>query len=158
MMTSIPITVRGIERLRKILQELKTQKRPQITAAIAEARAYGDLKENAEYHAAKEEQSLVEKRIAELESKLAQMTIIDPCALGSIKKIVFGATVHLWDINAKTLLSYQIVGGEEADIQVGLLSIHSPLARALVSKKVGDTIIVQVPAGEKIFEIREIKN
>lgn len=157
MTITVPMTARGAEQLRQTLHELKSQRRPQITAAIAEARAHGDLKENAEYHAAKEEQGFVERLIVEFEVKLAHSTIIDPSKLTNTGKIVFGATVHLINVGAQDTVVYQIVGEDEANVKIGLLSINSPIARALIGKVVGDVVNVKTPAGEQSFEVTQIE-
>ena len=141
-MERVPMTVRGAEQLRKELAERKSVKRPQIVQAIEVARAHGDLSENAEYHAAKEDQSLNEGRIAELEDKLARAHIIDPTTIDA-EKIVFGATVTLIDLDAGSEVQYQIVGVDESDIKLGRVSITSPIARALIGKEAGDTVEVR---------------
>ena len=140
-----PITERGAQRLREELRVLKSEKRPAVIAAISEARAHGDLKENAEYHAAREQQGFIEGRIQELESKLGSAQIIDVTQLPKSDKVVFGATVTLEDVNSGEELCYQIVGEDEADIKSGLLSIGSPMARALIGKHEGDAVDVQAP-------------
>jgi len=150
------MTKHGAEALRKELKYLKTVKRPQIVAAIATARAHGDLSENAEYHAAKEEQGFNEGRIREIEDKLARAHIIDPSTIKS-DKVVFGATVELIDMDSGTEVEYQIVGVDEADIGEHKVSITSPIARALIGKEVGDVAVVQAPSGEREYEIQEIR-
>ncbi|MCR9089865.1 MAG: transcription elongation factor GreA, partial [Proteobacteria bacterium] len=147
-----PITERGAQRLREELRVLKSEKRPAVIAAISEARAHGDLKENAEYHAAREQQGFIEGRIQELESKLGSAQIIDVTQLPKSDKVVFGATVTLEDVNSGEELCYQIVGEDEADIKSGLLSIGSPMARALIGKHEGDAVDVQAPGGTRELE------
>jgi len=150
------MTRHGAEELRKTLDYLKGKKRHQIVAAIEEARAHGDLSENAEYHAAKEEQGMNEARAQDIEDRLARAHIIDPGAI-TAERIVFGATVELIDINEGTEVSYQIVGVDEADIEVGKVSITSPIARALIGKEEGDIALVQAPGGEREFEIQLVE-
>jgi transcription elongation factor GreA len=156
-MGKIPITVGGAERLRAELQELKSVQRPAIVTAIAEARAHGDLSENAEYHAAKERQGFIEGRISELESKLGNMQIIDPKRLDADGRCVFGATVDLEDTENGEKVTYQIVGDDEADIKQGRISISSPIARALIGKYAGDTAEVKAPGGLREYEILDVK-
>ena len=156
-MSKIPLTVRGAEKMRQELQELKAVKRPAIINAIAEARSHGDLSENAEYHAAKERQSFIEGRIAELESKLSNAQIIDPAELDADGRCVFGATVELEDLESGESATYQIVGDDEADIKQGMISISSPIARALIGKSVGDIAEVQAPGGQREYEILSVK-
>lgn len=155
-MERIPMTKQGAEKLRRELEHLKKVRRPRVIEAIATARAHGDLSENAEYHAAKEEQAFVEGRIRELEDKLARAHIIDPATIDS-DKVVFGATVSLIDLENGTEVNYQIVGIDEADIEQGKISITSPIARALIGKEEGDIAVVQAPGGEREFEIQEIR-
>jgi transcription elongation factor GreA len=156
-MGKIPITSAGAERLRAELHELKTVKRPAIVTAIAEARSHGDLSENAEYHAAKERQSFIEGRIAELESKLGNAQIINPATLDADGRCVFGATVELEDAATGETVTYQIVGDDEADIKQGRISISSPTARALIGKHAGDTAEVKAPGGVREYEILDVK-
>jgi transcription elongation factor GreA len=156
-MTRVPITVRGAELLREELARLKKEDRPRIIAAVAEARAHGDLKENAEYHAAREQQGFIEGRIAEIEAKLANAQVIDVLALEPSDRVVFGATVDLVDEDTGEELSYRIVGQDEADIKAGLLSINSPIARALVGKREGDVVVVDIPAGSRSLEIVKVR-
>jgi transcription elongation factor GreA len=156
-MSKVPLTVLGIERLRAELQELKTVQRPAIIRAIAEARAHGDLSENAEYAAAKERQSFIEGRIAELEGKLANAQIIDPTQIAADGRCVFGATVKLEDARSGEIVKYQIVGDDEADIKQGKISISSPIARALIGKYAGDTAEVNAPGGVREYEILDVK-
>ena len=156
-MSKVPLTVRGAELLREELSRLKYKERPRITEAIAEARAHGDLKENAEYHAAREQQSFVEGRIKELEAKLANAQVIDVRAIDAGGKVVFGATVDLADENSGEETSYRIVGEDEADIKQGLISIQSPLARALVGREAGDLVSFQAPAGLREYEVLAVR-
>ena len=152
-MSKIPLTVNGAEKLRNELHDLKSVKRPQIIAAIAEARAHGDLSENAEYAAAKERQSFIEGRIAEIESKLSNAQVIDPATLDAEGRCVFGATIELEDMTSGDSVTYQIVGDDEANIKSGKISISSPIARALIGKSAGDVADVQAPGGVRSFEI-----
>ena len=156
-MSKTPMTVRGAEKLRQELNELKTIARPRVIQAIAEAREHGDLKENAEYHAAREQQSFIEGRIQEIETKLSHAQIIDVAALNAGGKIVFGATVDVLDLVNDEEHTYQIVGEDEADIREGLISISSPIARALIGKSEGDEINFDVPGGEREFEVIEVR-
>lgn len=151
-----PLTLAGAEKLRKELEHLKKVVRPQIIESIAEARAHGDLKENAEYHAAREQQSFTEGRIKELESGISNAQIIDVAKLNVGDKIVFGARVSLADINTGDEVQYQIVGDLEADIKQGLISVLSPVARALIGKAVGDEVAVLAPSGEREYEIVDV--
>lgn len=153
----VPMTVAGAAKLRAELQELKAVARPRIIAAIAEARAHGDLKENAEYHAAREQQSFTEGRIAEIEAKLANAQIIDVTQLPSSDRVVFGCTVVLGDEDSDEEKRYQIVGEDEADIREGKISFSSPIARALIGKFVGDVVDVHTPGGLKTYEIVDVK-
>ncbi|MFB9069404.1 transcription elongation factor GreA [Pseudofulvimonas gallinarii] len=148
------MTVRGVQRLREELEELKSVKRPAVINAIAEARAHGDLKENAEYHAAREQQGFIEGRIKELEASLSHAEVIDPAKLSAGSRIVFGATIDLVDLdNDDTEITYQIVGELEADIKQGWISVTSPVARALIGKHEGDTVEIVVPGGTRSYEI-----
>ena len=156
-MSKYPITVRGAERLREELKRLKGVDRPNVIKAIAEARAHGDLSENAEYHAAREQQSFIEGRIKDIEGKLGNAQIIDVTTLAANGKVVFGSTVDLSDVDSGDEVTYQIVGEDEANIKAGLLSVNSPVARALIGKAQGDEVSVQVPGGTKIFEIVAVK-
>ncbi|NOZ54470.1 MAG: transcription elongation factor GreA [Gammaproteobacteria bacterium] len=153
----IPLTTRGAEKLRAELQELKSVARPKVIEAIAEARAHGDLKENAEYHAAREQQSFIEGRIADINGKLGNAQIIDVTTLDARGKVVFGSTVDLVDEDSGNEITYQIVGEDEASINDGLVSITSPIARALIGKEEGDVAEVQAPGGLKCYEIIKIK-
>jgi transcription elongation factor GreA len=156
-MSKIPITVKGAELLRTELHRLKTVERPAVINAISEARSHGDLSENAEYEAAKERQSFIEGRIAEVESKLANAQIIDPTELDAEGRCVFGATVELEDTKSGDSLTYQIVGDDEADIKKGKISISSPLARALIGKSAGDVAEVQAPGGVREYEVIDVR-
>jgi transcription elongation factor GreA len=156
-MNKVPLTVAGVEKLRKELHRLKTVERPRIIQAIAEARAHGDLSENAEYHAAKEQQSFTEGRIADLEAKLSNAQIIDPLTVNANGKVVFGATLDLLDEDSQQEVTYQIVGDEEANISEGKISISSPIARALIGKETGELVEVRVPDGVRQYEILGIR-
>ena len=152
-----PMTLQGAEKLRAELNELKTVKRPAIIAAIAEARAHGDLKENAEYHAAREQQGFVEGRIKDIEAKLSHAHVIDVATLDAGGKVVFGATVVLLDLNTEEEKIYRIVGVDEADIKQGMISVTSPVARALIGKMEGDEVALEAPGGTHEFEILEVR-
>jgi transcription elongation factor GreA len=156
-MNKVPLTVNGAAKMRAELQELKGVQRPAIITAIAEARSHGDLSENAEYAAAKERQSFIEGRIAELETKLSNAQIINPALLEADGRCVFGATVDLEDMENGEIVTYQIVGEDEADIKEGKISISSPIARALIGKSSGDVAEVQAPGGLREFEILDVK-
>ncbi|MBU7576097.1 MAG: transcription elongation factor GreA [Hydrogenophaga sp.] len=156
-MATIPITKRGAEKLKEELQRLKTVDRPWVINAIAEARAQGDLSENAEYDAAKDRQGFIEGRIAEIEGKLSAAQIIDPATLDAGGRVVFGATVELEDEDSGAAVTYQIVGEDEADLKLGLVNISSPIARALIGKEEGDVAEVQAPGGTKRFEIVAVR-
>jgi transcription elongation factor GreA len=152
-MATIPITKRGAEKLKDELHRLKTVERPSVIQAIAEARAQGDLSENAEYEAAKDRQGFIEGRIAEVESKLSAAQIIDPSAVDAGGRVVFGATVELEDEDSGDTVKYQIVGEDEADLKLGLINVSSPIARALIGKEEGDTAEVQAPGGVRHYDI-----
>jgi transcription elongation factor GreA len=156
-MGKIPITIAGAEKLRAELQELKAVQRPAIAKAIGEARSHGDIAENAEYHAAKERQGFIEGRISDLESKLANVQIINPALLDTDGRCVFGATVDLEDLKSGEVVTYQIVGDDEGDIKQGKVSIGSPLARALIGKYAGDVAEVRAPGGVREYEILDVK-
>ena len=156
-MSTIPLTKRGADQLRDELQRLKSVERPSIINSIAEARAQGDLSENAEYDAAKEKQGFVEGRIAEIESKLAAAQVIDPSALDADGRVVFAATVELEDLGTGAEVTYQIVGDDEADLEHGLISVSSPIARALIGKSEGDVASVQAPSGVRLYEIISVR-
>ncbi len=155
-MNKYPLTVVGADMLRAELQNLKSVERPSVIQAIAEARAQGDLSENAEYDAAKEKQGFVEGRIADLEGKLSNAQIIDPTTLDAEGRIVFGATVELEDANSGDAVTYQIVGDDEADIKSGKISVSSPIARALIGKYAGDAVDVQAPGGVRQYEVLDV--
>lgn len=156
-MNKVPMTVRGAEKLREELKRLKSADRPQVIQAIAEARAHGDLKENAEYHAAKEQQGFIEGRIKEIEGKLSHIQIIDVTTIDARGKVVFGATVALLDLQTDTETTYKIVGEDEANIGEGLISFTSPIARALIGKDEGDEVTFSAPGGDKHYEIIEVR-
>jgi transcription elongation factor GreA len=153
----VPMTVRGAELLREELRRLKSEERPRIIQAIAEARAHGDLKENAEYHAAKDQQGFVEARIKEIEAKLSNIQVIDVTTVDAKGKIVFGATVELLDEQTGKEIVYRIVGEDEADIKIGLISFTSPIARALIGKNEGDDVRFSAPGGEKRYEVIQVR-
>lgn len=156
-MNTIPVTKRGAEKLKEELHRLKTVERPAVITAIAEARAQGDLSENAEYDAAKDRQGFIEGRIAEIESKLSTAQIIDPSGLDAGGRIVFGTTVDLEEESSGEAVTYQIVGEDEADLKQGLINISSPIARALIGKEEGDVAEVQAPGGVKRYEIVAVR-
>lgn len=157
-MNRVPMTVRGEQVLREELERLKKVERPRITRAIAEAREHGDLKENAEYHAAREQQSFAEGRIKELEHKLSHAQIIDVTTIPVTGKVVFGATVTLIDVEDDRTVAYRIVGEDEADAKANLISVNSPIARALVGKAEGDEVTVNAPGGDVIYEIEAVEH
>ena len=156
-MSRAPMTAKGAQRLRAELEELKSVKRPAVINAIAEARAHGDLKENAEYHAAREQQGFIEGRIQQLEGELSHADIIDVAKLNAGDKVVFGATVELADVDTDEQKTYQIVGDLEADIKQGLIAISSPVARAMIGKHEGDAITIEAPGGTREYEIVSVK-
>ncbi len=156
-MTKVPLTARGAEQLRAELHELKAGARPRVIKAIAEARAHGDLKENAEYHAAREQQGFIEARIRDIEHKLAHAQVIDVTQLDAGGKVVFGATVELLDEESGAEVRYQIVGEDEADIKAGRVSITSPFARALIGKQEGDVVDLRTPGGNRSYEILAVE-
>ena len=156
-MSKVPITVQGAEKLKQELQQLKSVDRPRVIEAIAEARAHGDLKENAEYHAAREQQGFIEGRIKDIEGKLSNATIIDVTTLDQNGKVVFGVTVDVADEESGDEMTYQIVGEDEADIKNNMISISSPIARALIGKSEGDVAEVQTPGGIRELEILEVR-
>jgi transcription elongation factor GreA len=156
-MPKSPLTAAGAERLREQLARLKSVDRPKIIQAIAEARAHGDLSENAEYHAAREQQGFIEGRIKEIEQRLANAQVIDPAALPDTGKVVFGSTVELAPVDGGPDVRYQIVGDDEADIKSGLLSINSPIARALIGRSPGDEVEVAAPGGARGFEVLAVR-
>lgn len=155
-MSKTPLTARGAEMLQEELKRLKSEDRPRVIASIAEAREHGDLKENAEYHAAREQQGFIEGRIADIEGKLSNGQIIDVSKLPQTGKVVFGTTVELADIDSGDELSYRIVGEDEADVKAGMLAFSTPIARALLGKQEGDDVEVQVPGGKRRFEVLEV--
>lgn len=152
-----PITLKGAQRLREELDHLKSVKRPKVIAAIAEAREHGDLKENAEYHAAREEQGFIEGRIKQLEGELSHAEVIDISKLNAGTKVVFGATVVLADVETDEEKRYQIVGDLEADIKLSMIAISSPVARAMIGKNEGDSIVIDAPAGQREYEIISVE-
>lgn len=156
-MNKVPLTKEGAERLREELKHLKTVERPRIVQAIADAREHGDLKENAEYHAAREQQGFTEGRISEIEGKLSNAQIIDVTQLNANGRIVFGTTVDLLDIDSNDEVTYKIVGDDEADIKQSKISVNAPIARALIGKEEGDEVEVQTPGGVKSYEILAVK-
>lgn len=157
-MNKVPMTVAGEARLRKELEELKGEARPKVIAAIAEAREHGDLKENAEYHAAREQQGFIEGRIQEIESKLSSAQVIDVKKLPKTGKVIFGVTVELINLGNDEEMAYQIVGEDEADIKGGKISVTSPIARALIGKEEGDVVVVTTPGGEVEYEITSVEH
>ncbi|HBD13460.1 MAG TPA: transcription elongation factor GreA [Porticoccaceae bacterium] len=157
-MNKIPLTVEGAALLREELDQLKRIERPRIVQAIAEARAHGDLKENAEYHAAREQQSFTEGRINELEGKLGNAQVIDVTRIPAGDKVIFGATVTIINIESDEETTYKIVGDDEADVKEGKISYQSPIARALIGKSVGDEVVVHTPSGEIEYEIDQVEH
>jgi len=156
-MTKVPMTIRGAQLLRDELVKLKSDDRPKVIQAIAEARAHGDLKENAEYHAAKDQQGFIEGRIKQIEGKLSNTQIVDVTTVDAKGKIVFGATVDLLDVQLDKQATYKIVGEDEADINEGLISFSSPIARAMIGRNVGDEVRFSAPGGEKQYEVIEVR-
>lgn len=156
-MNKVPVTVRGHELMKEELRRLKSEERPAVIKAIAEARAHGDLKENAEYHAAKEQQGFIEARIKDLEGKLSHLQVIDVTTVNANGRVIFGCTVELFCELTEAQLVYKIVGEDEADIKTGLISFTSPIARALIGKNEGDVVNFQAPGGEKQYEIVEVR-
>jgi transcription elongation factor GreA len=156
-MSKVPLTVNGVERLRAELKKLKSEDRPRVIKAIAEARAHGDLKENAEYHAAKEQQGFIEGRIKDIDGKLSHAQIIDVTELPKSGRVVFGTTVDLVDKDSGEKTVYQIVGEDEADVRSGRLSYTSPIARALIGKEAGDVVDVRTPGGDKAYGITKVR-
>jgi len=156
-MSKVPMTVRGHELLKEELQRLKSTDRPAVIQAIAEARAHGDLKENAEYHAAKDQQGFIEARIKDIEGKLSHVQVIDVTAVDARGKVIFGSTVVVLDENSDEEITYTIVGEDEADIKNGMISYTSPIARALIGKDEGDAIEFQAPGGLKTFDILKVR-
>ena len=156
-MSKVPMTVRGLELLQEELKRLKSVDRPNVVKAIAEARAHGDLKENAEYHAAKEQQGFIEARIKDIEGKLSHKQVIDASAVDARGKVIFGSTVVILDEKTDKETTYKIVGEDEADIKLGMISYTSPIARALIGKNEGDAIEFQAPDGVKTYDILEVR-
>ena len=156
-MSKVPLTARGAEKLREELERLKRVERPRVIEAIAEARAHGDLKENAEYHAAREQQSFIEGRIKDIDGKLSNAQIIDVTTLPATGRVVFGATVQVLEVEKDEELTFQIVGDDEADLKQGMISISSPIARALIGKSEGDVALVDAPGGKRELEILDVK-
>lgn len=156
-MSKVPITVRGVEMLREELAKLKNVDRPRVIAAISEARAHGDLKENAEYHAAREQQGFIEGRIKDIEGKLSHAQVIDVKSMNANGKVVFGATVNVYEEESDTEHSFRIVGEDEADYKSGLISVNSPMARALIGKEEGDVAVVATPKGPRHLDILEVR-
>ena len=152
-----PVTIRGLEKLKSELEELKTIKRPKIVAAIAEARSHGDLKENAEYHAAKEQQAQMESRVIEINDTIARANVIDVTKIDNNGNVIFGSTVTLKDLREKKTMTYKIVGKDEADIKENLIFFRSPIGKSLIGKTVNDVTIVDTPSGKKNFEVLDIK-
>ena len=156
-MNKVPMTIRGANLLRDELKKLKSEDRPSVIQAIAEARAHGDLKENAEYHAAKDQQGFIEARIKDIEAKLSNTQVIDVTTVDAKGKVVFGSTVKLLDMQTDSEIVYTIVGEDEADIKTGLISYTSPIARAMIGKNEGDEISFSAPGGEKYYEVIEVR-
>lgn len=156
-MNKVPMTIRGADLLRDELKKLKSADRPNVIQAIAEARAHGDLKENAEYHAAKEQQGFIEGRIKDIEGKLSNIQVIDVTTIDAKGKIIFGATIDLLDVQSDQQITYKIVGEDEASINAGMISYTSPIARALIGKNEGDEVSFSAPGGEKYYEVIEVR-
>ena len=152
-----PITVKGLENLKSELEDLKNVQRPKIVAAIAEARSHGDLKENAEYHAAKEQQGLIEGRVLKINDLIARANVIDVTKIDNEGKVIFGSTISVQDLDTKKEISYRLVGQDEADISKNLIFYKSPIGRALIGKDKNDLVSVQTPSGERNFEIKDVK-
>lgn len=157
-MNRVPMTIEGANRLQEELDRLKKVDRPRVINSIAEARAHGDLKENAEYHAAREEQGFIEGRIAEIEAKLSNAQVIDITKIDNKGKVIFGVTMDLLDVDKDEEKTYQIVGDDEADIKAGKISVNSPIARALIGKMEGDEVSVDTPGGNVAYEILKVKH
>ncbi|MEX6003505.1 transcription elongation factor GreA [Providencia vermicola] len=156
-MEQIPMTVLGADKLREELDHLKSVRRPEIIAAIAEAREHGDLKENAEYHAAREQQGFCEGRIQEIESKLSHAQVIDVTKMANNGRVIFGATVTVLNVDTDEELTYRIVGDDEADIKINLISVNSPIARGLIGKELDDVVVIKTPGGDVEFEILKVE-
>ena len=152
-----PITVKGLENLKSELEDLKNVQRPKVVAAIAEARSHGDLKENAEYHAAKEQQGLIEGRVLKINDLIARANVIDVTKIDNEGKVIFGSTISVLDLDTKKKISYRLVGQDEADISQNLIFYKSPIGRALIGKDKNDLVSVQTPSGERNFEIKDVK-
>ncbi|MCB1616351.1 MAG: transcription elongation factor GreA [Pseudomonadales bacterium] len=157
-MSQIPMTVEGEKALREELEYLKKVERPRITKAIAEAREHGDLKENAEYHAAREQQSFAEGRVQEIEAKLSNARVIDVTKIPESGRVIFGVTVTIINCDSDQAVTYKIVGDDEANVKEGKISVNSPIARALIGKEVGDVVVVVTPSGEVEYEIDEVRH
>lgn len=157
-MNKVPMTKAGADALQNELDDLKKVQRPRIVQAIAEAREHGDLKENAEYHAAREQQSFCEGRIQEIEGKLSYAQVIDVTSIPESDKVIFGATVEILNVDTDEMVTYQIVGDDEADVKASKISYSSPIARGLIGKSVGDEVSIQTPAGEVVYEIDSVKH
>ena len=157
-MNKVPMTVQGEKALREELEHLKKVERPRISQAIAEAREHGDLKENAEYHAAREQQSFAEGRIMDIEGKLSHAQVIDVSTIPHTGKVIFGVTVNLLNVETDETVTYRIVGDDEADARQNLISVNSPIARALIGKEEGDAVVVRAPGGEIEYEIDEVRH
>ncbi len=157
-MSQIPMTVEGEAKLRAELQRLKTVDRPRIVQSIAEAREHGDLKENAEYHAAREQQSFAEGRIGEIEGKLAEARVIDVTTIPPTGKVIFGTTVEIYNLDSEATQTYKIVGDDEADVKVNKISVNSPIARALIGKEEGEVVVVKAPSGSIEYEISKVEH
>ena len=155
-MNKEPITVNGLEKIKKELEELKSVKRPEVVAAIAEARAHGDLKENAEYHAAKEQQAQIEIRVIAINDSIARANVIDVTKIDNEGKVIFGSTVTVKDLESDKKIKYQIVGQDEADVSKNYIYFRSPIGKAFIGKELGDMVVVQTPSGERNFEILEV--
>jgi transcription elongation factor GreA len=155
-MNKEPITVQGLEKIKKELEELKNVKRPEVVAAIAEARAHGDLKENAEYHAAKEQQAQIESRVIAINDSIARANVIDVTKIDNEGKVIFGSTVTVKDLESDKKIKYQIVGQDEADVSKNYIYFRSPIGKAFIGKELGDMVVVQTPSGERSFEILEV--
>ena len=157
-MNKEPITVQGLEKIKKELEELKNVKRPEVVAAIAEARAHGDLKENAEYHAAKEQQAQIESRVIAINDSIARANVIDVTKIDNEGKVIFGSTVTVKDLESDKKIKYQIVGQDEADVSKNYIYFRSPIGKAFIGKELGDMVVVQTPSGERSFEILEVNH
>ena len=157
-MNQVPMTADGERQLREELEQLKTVDRPRIITAIAEAREHGDLKENAEYHAAREQQGFCEGRIQEIEGKLANAQVIDVTTIPQGEKVIFGVTVTVVDVDTDEEITYKIVGDDESDVKQNKISVNSPIARGLIGKEIGDEVVIQTPGGEVVYEIDEVQH